>query len=243
MMNYDIILSFTSWKGRIYDPSFLFVLLSMLTQKTTYKYKVILVLSTDEFKNKEKDLPPKIVELNELCDWFEILWTKENTKAYKKYFPTRRAYPSENICALDDDSPLHSDFVQRFCKLLKENPGKMIIGTNHFQGNTSNTIRCVRFGAACFRPDSLYDLDEQFGRTYFLDHDDEYLALLSVLAGAHSVRVDIHRYIQVDRFQQNHRLATIGQLRYNNLRSLWDKCFREHPELRELYNKNKNLKN
>ena len=68
-MNYDIILSFTSWKGRIYDTSFLFVLLSMLKQKTSFKYKVVLVLSTDEFRNKEKDLPPRLVELNELCDW------------------------------------------------------------------------------------------------------------------------------------------------------------------------------
>lgn len=243
-MNYDIILSFTSWKGRIYDTSFLCVLLSMLTQNTTFKYKVVLVLSTDEFKNKEKDLPPKLVELNELCDWFEILWTKENTKAYKKYFPTRRAYPNENICALDDDSPLHSDFVERFCKLLKDNPGKMIIGTSHFANNKSPTIVHTRFGGACFRPNSLYDLDETFGRKYFLDHDDEFYLLLSVLNGTKSVCVDIHNYIDINRFQQNTCLSNAGgQLRYNNLRSLWDKCFREHPELRDLYNKNKNIKN
>ena len=240
---YDIILSFTSWKGRIYDNSFLHVLLTMLSQKTTYKYKVVLVLSTDEFVNKEKDLPEKLLTIASLCNNFEILWTKENTRAYKKYFPTRRKYPNENICILDDDGSVYSNLVETFCNLLKDNPNKMIIGTNHFRGNSSDTIVHVRYGAACFRPNSLYDLDENFGRKYFLDHDDEYYLLLSVLAGTHSVCVDIHRLIHVDEFQQNHKLATVGQLRYRNLGQLWDNCFREHPDLRDLYNKNRNIKN
>ena len=48
----------------------------------------------------ENELPKKLVTINELSDNFEILWTKENTKAYKKYFPTRRKYLNENICIL-----------------------------------------------------------------------------------------------------------------------------------------------
>lgn len=241
---YDIILSFTSWKGRIYDDSFLIVLLSMLKQKTKFKYKVVLVLSSDEFQNKEKDLPIKLVELNNLCDYFEILWTKENTKAYKKYFPTRRQYPNENICILDDDSTLHENFVETFCSLLQQFPDRMIIGTNHFIKNTSKTIEHTRYGAACFRPNSLYDLDENFGRKYFLDHDDEFYLLLSVLNGTHSVCLDIHKFIDINRFQQNKCLAKVGgQLKYNNLLSMWNKCFSENPILKELYNKNKSILN
>lgn len=243
-MTYDIILSLTSWKGRIYDTSFLAVLLSMLDQKTNFKYKVVLVLSSDEFINQEKELPPKLLTLADVCDYFEILWTKENTKAYKKYFPVRRKYPDENICILDDDSTLHDDFVESFCTILKDNPDRMIIGTNHFLCNTSNTIEHTRYGAACFRPDSLYDLDETFGRKYFLDHDDEFYLLLSVLNGTKSVCVDIHNYIDINRFQQNNCLANVGgQLRYNNLRSLWNKCFDENHKLKELYSKNKYILN
>lgn len=71
MQKYDMILSLTSWKGRIYDPSFLVVLLSMLKQNTTAKYKVVLVLSEDEFPNKEVELPQKLVELDTVCDYFD----------------------------------------------------------------------------------------------------------------------------------------------------------------------------
>lgn len=243
-MKYDIILSLTSWKGRIYDASLLMVLLSMLKQKTKFKYKVVLVLSSDEFQTQEKELPPRIVKLNEVCDYFEILWTKENTKAYKKYFPVRRKYPNDNICILDDDSTLHDNFVETFCTLLKENPDRMIIGTNHFMLNTSKTIMHTRYGAACFRPNSLYDLDESFGRKYFLDHDDEFYLLLSVLNGTKSVCLDIHKYIDINRFQQNKSLAeTGGQLRYNNLGSMWTKCFSENPSLKDKFDRNKNKLN
>jgi len=243
-MNYDIILSLTSWKGRIYDLSFLIVLLSMLEQKTTFNYKVVLVLSSDEFQNKEQDLPKRLLELADVCDYFEILWTKENTKAYKKYFPVRRKYPYENICILDDDSTLHDNFVESFCTLLKQNPDRMIIGTNHFLLNDSKTIVHTRFGAACFRPNSLYNLDESFGRRYFLDHDDEFYLFLSVLNGTKSVCLDIHKYIDINRFQQNMCLGNVGGLlRYNNLASLWDKCFSENPDLKERYNKNKEILN
>lgn len=241
---FDIILALTSWKGRIYDNSLIHVLLSMLKQKTNFKYKVVLVLSSDEFKNKEQDLPKKLLELNNLCNYFEILWTKENTKAYKKYFPVRRKYPNENICIVDDDSTLHNNFVETFCNLLKQNPDKMIIGTNHFSGNKSNTIVHVRYGAACFRPNSLYDLDENFGRKYFLDHDDEFYVLLSVLNGTKSVCLDIHKYVDINKYQQNKCLEkTGGQLKYNNISSLWNKCFEENPDLKEQYNKNKNILN
>lgn len=241
MQEYDLILSLTTWKGRIYDQSLKYVIYTMLKQKTSAKYKVVLVLSTDEFP--DKNIPNWIYELDQVCNWFELLWTKENTRAYKKYFPTRRKYPTENICPLDDDSPLNDNFVETFANLLHDNPDKMIIGTNHFANNRSSTICCVRYGAACFRPNSLYNLDEFIGRKYFHEHDDEFFALLSVLAGSHSIRIDIHNYAKIDMFQQNVKLQRVTKMDYNNLRSLWNSFFRDYPELASLYNRNKNIKN
>lgn len=244
MQKYDMILSLTSWKGRIYDPSFLVVLLSMLKQNTTAKYKVVLVLSEDEFPKKEEELPQKLVELDKVCDYFEILWTKENTRAYKKYFPTRRKYPEENIVPLDDDSPLHSNFVEVFKLTLEKFPDRMIIGTNRFNGNKSPTIVHVRFGCACFRPNSLYpNLDEFFGRNYFHEHDDEFFVLLSVLNGTKSVLLNAWELIDIDKYQQNAKLTRVTHMDYRNLGALWDRCFREHPELAEIYNRNKNISN
>lgn len=241
MQEYDLILSLTTWKKRINDQSLKYVIYTMLKQKTSAKYKVVLVLSTDEFP--DKNIPAWIYELDKVCDWFELLWTKENTRAYKKYFPVRRKYPDENICPLDDDSPLHDNFVETFTNLLKNNPGRMIIGTNHFQQNTSHTIQCVRYGAACFRPDSLYDLDEFVGRKYFGEHDDEFFSLLSVLNATKSVRVDIHKYIDVNAFQQQVKLQNVTNMNYRNLSSLWNMFFKDHPNLARQYRENKNKHN
>ena len=60
MENLDCVVSLTSWKGRIYHPDVPKVIYSIIRQKTQYKFKVVLVLSEDEFKNKEQDLPDSI---------------------------------------------------------------------------------------------------------------------------------------------------------------------------------------
>lgn len=119
-----MILSLTTWTKRINTTGFKYVLMSMFKQDTTANYKVVLVLSEDEFKDKQ--IPNWLNELEHIIDKFEILWSKENTRAYKKYFPTRRKYPEENICALDDDSPLHSNFVSTIIDLLNKYPDRYI---------------------------------------------------------------------------------------------------------------------
>ena len=64
-MNYQCIVSLTSWRGRIFSEIVQLVLFSLLKQKTKYRYKVVLVLSTDEFPKKEAELPANIVKLVE----------------------------------------------------------------------------------------------------------------------------------------------------------------------------------
>ena len=241
MKQYDLILSLTTWTGRIDTTGLKFVLMSMLKQETKANYKVVLVLSEDEFVNK--NIPSWLVELEGLVDNFEILWTKENTRAYKKYFPTRRKYPDENICALDDDSPLHSNFVETMVSLLEKFPDRYILGINPSYRNVT-TINSPRYACACYRPDSLYpNYDELWGRKYFKDHDDEFYKLLAVLNGSHYVPVNMRNYIDIDKFNQNVKLSTLGNTQYGNLGSMWVKCFNENPELGRLFNKNKNIKN
>lgn len=241
MKQYDLVLSLTTWPKRINTPGLKYVLMSMLRQNTEANYKVVLVLSEDEFADRK--IPDWLAELETLADNFEILWTKENTRAYKKYFPTRRKYPDENICALDDDSPLHSNFVDTMVSLLKEHPDRYILGTNPGCRNRT-TILSPRYACACYRPDSLYPgYDEQWGRKYFKDHDDEFYELLAVMNASHYVPVNMERYIDIDRFNQDVKLATLGYTQYNNLDALWRECFKENPEAERLFNKNKNIRN
>lgn len=241
MKQYDLVLSLTTWSKRINTTGLKCVLMTMLRQKTEANYKVVLVLSEDEFADRK--IPDWLTELENLADNFEILWTKENTRAYKKYFPTRRKYPEEDICALDDDSPLHSNFVETMVNLLKKHPDRYILGTNPACRHRTN-ICSPRYACACYRPNSLCpDYDELWGRKYFKDHDDEFYALLAVLNASHYVPVAMERYIDIDKFNQNVKLATLGQTQYSNLGALWRRCFKENPEVGKLFNKNKNIRN
>ena len=241
MKQYDLVLSLTTWRKRVNTTGLKYVLMTMLRQKTTANYKVVLVLSEDEFADRK--IPDWLVELEGLVDNFEILWTKENTRAYKKYFPTRRKYPDEDICALDDDSPLHSNFVEAMVSLLKKHPDRYILGTNP-GCRSRTTILSPRYACACYRPNSLCtDYDELWGRKYFKDHDDEFYSLLAVLNASHYVPVAMERYIDIDKFNQNVKLATLGQTQYSNLGALWRRCFKENPEVGKLFNKNKNIRN
>lgn len=241
MKQYDLVLSLTTWAKRINTTGLKYVLMTMLRQKTEAHYKVVLVLSEDEFADRK--IPDWLVELETLADNFEILWTKENTRAYKKYFPTRRKYPDEDICALDDDSPLHSNFVETMVSLLKKHPDRYILGTNPGCRHRNN-ICSPRYACACYRPNSLCtDYDELWGRTYFKDHDDEFYELLAVLNASHYVPVAMERYMDIDKFNQNVKLTTLGQTQYSNLGALWRRCFKENPEVGKLFNKNKNIRN
>ena len=241
MKKYDLILSLTTWTKRINTTGFKYVLMSMIKQDTTANYKVVLVLSEDEFKDKQ--IPNWLNELEHIIDKFEILWSKENTRAYKKYFPTRRKYPEENICALDDDSPLHSNFVSTIVDLLNKYPDRYILGINPGY-RFVDTINSPRYACACYRPNSLYpNYDEFFGRKYFKDHDDEFYKLLAVLNESHSVPINISNYIDVDMFNTDVKLSTLGNTQYNNLGAMWVHCFSENPEIGKLFLKNKNIKN
>lgn len=80
---YSVVVSLTSWRGRIYSDIVQLVLFSLLRQKTKYRYKVVLVLSEEEFPRKEAELPENIVKLAEKVEHMEILWTYRNTRALK----------------------------------------------------------------------------------------------------------------------------------------------------------------
>ena len=54
MKDCKIIVALTTYKGRIYNPKFPVCLRSIINQKTKIPFKVVLVLSTEEFKNKTK---------------------------------------------------------------------------------------------------------------------------------------------------------------------------------------------
>ena len=92
---YDAVIALTSWKNRInsvYDT------INSIKQHNKHKYLFVLTLSSDEFLNKEEDLPKELLE----CADLKILWVKYNYKSFKKYLFTMQMYKDLPIITADD---------------------------------------------------------------------------------------------------------------------------------------------
>jgi hypothetical protein len=171
----DVIVSLTTWKGRINDRSFHKVLYRLLSQKTKYNYKVVLVLSEEEF-GKNYKLPDALSIMQE-CERFEILWTYANTKALKKLDPTMEKYPDIPIITTDDDILLKPDGLQMALDEYKKNP-KYIHGSIC---GTCNGIMRVG-GLRIFPPHSLAHIDNKYFKQYFKClQDDEWNGIRAAL--------------------------------------------------------------
>lgn len=242
MNNFDLIVSLTSWKGRIFSEILQLVIFSLIRQTTDYRYKIVLVLSTDEFPKKEAELPDNIVKMARKVDNFEILWTKENTKAYKKYFPTKRKYPNVPIVTIDDDSPAKPYFINTLMALHSKDKRRVIYGYDrmpHMYGG----IDCVRYGVALYPPSSLYPLEEAFGRKYFKDMDDEFMRLLHVLAGTHFFEIQASSILHMQAGSQDVAMQRIMANQWTELDTMWDNVFRSNPELKRKWDINKRIPN
>ena len=169
--SYSVVVSLTSWRGRIYSEIVQLVLFSLLKQKTKYRYKVVLVLSTDEFPKKEDELPANIVKMAELIPTFSLLWTKKNTKALKKLDPTMSAYPDLPVITTDDDIIVKDDFVEQFMNAHTSHPKEIIYA--HLWDFPANPEIKISGWGRLFPPHSLYPLDEKLFDTCFKGAEDD----------------------------------------------------------------------
>lgn len=114
-----IIVSMTSWKKRIQYVS---KTIYMMERQSLVPDKIILNLSTDEFPNKEKELPNDLVMLSETLDNFEIYWVKSNTRAFKKFIPTLGRFFEENcwILTVDDDYYYNKDYISMMVDMAEK---------------------------------------------------------------------------------------------------------------------------
>lgn len=108
-----IIVSMTSWKKRIHGVE---TVVKTLLDNTIVPDKIILNLATDEFKNKEADLPESLVNLAKSEKTFEIYWVKEDTKPYKKTVHTLERFPNDVIITVDDDVNYPKNFIETMLK-------------------------------------------------------------------------------------------------------------------------------
>ena len=114
----------TSFKERI---NLINKTLDILLTNTLRPKKIILNLSTEEFPNKELDLPPNILILLKKYTNFEIFWVKKNIKNFKKLIPTlNRLNLDDLVITVDDDilypNNLFEQMIKCFNKYGRNNP-------------------------------------------------------------------------------------------------------------------------
>jgi hypothetical protein len=91
-----VVVSLTSFPARIH---LVWRTIESIFQQDTKPARVVLVLSTEDFPDKV--LPSSIV--SQYSRGLDVLWTVQNTRAYKKLLPTKQAFPEATIVTVDDD--------------------------------------------------------------------------------------------------------------------------------------------
>ena len=168
-----LIVSLTSYPERMYDIHY--CLYYLLTQKKKAD-KIVLWLGIEQFPNKEKDIPNRVLKLKE--NGLTIQWCSD-IKSFTKLIPSLQAYPEDVIVTADDDifygpdwlDKLYTEYLSgikkgggiiyahRCHKILINN--KQILPYNQWEHCVQDSsISCLNFltgvGGVLFPPNSLH---------------------------------------------------------------------------------------
>ena len=149
--NEKAIISLTSWKARINTVSK--TLFSLIKQCPGFH--IVLVLSEEEFPQKEKELPENLMVFveNELI---ELLWVYKNYRSFKKVLFTMDKYRDVPVISADDDVEYQPDIIEKFVELHKKNPDAFIAFRNQqgeFRGQP-----CTNGGATLYKVSFFSDI-------------------------------------------------------------------------------------
>lgn len=166
-----VVVSLTSWKKRI-DTCHL-TIKSILEHSNPYK--IVLVLSMEEFPNREADLPASLLEYKDSLD---IIWIKQNPKAFKKVLFALNKYRGMPVISADDDCLYQEDYVKiLYDKWLTD---KTAIWT--YKRNTDVKAFYFGHGPACLYPPYCfkeYGLRMLTKEIVDTNHDDIYYGVLA----------------------------------------------------------------
>lgn len=158
------IISLTSWKARIDNVDK--TIFSLIQQCPGFH--IVLVLSEEEFPQKEKELPENLMVFveNELI---ELLWVYKNYKSLKKIIPTMIKYNNVPIISADDDCLYVCNYAEELYKKWCLN--KLNVITYKKQNN------CAQGPCTLYPPGFLDDKSlENFYKEYkyYLKSDDAF---------------------------------------------------------------------
>lgn len=130
------VISLTSWKKRIQ------LVPNTIRSLLNDNFHIVLVLSEDEFPERNVDLPQQDVE---------ILWVKGNPKSFKKVLYTMKRYPDLPVISVDDDAIYADGFADDMYAMYMKYPHSVI---SNFPNVKTGGIRlpngyCTLYPAHC----------------------------------------------------------------------------------------------
>lgn len=146
-----LIVSLTSYPKRMYD---IHMCIYSLLSQTTRPDKVILWLAEEQFPNREKDIPQKVLQL---CQYgLEIRWCPDY-KSHKKLVPALQTFPDDVIVTADDDLYYAPDWLEKLWNKYQELKQGVIAHRCHRIKIQDNNIQPYTSWQFCIRTgDSSY---------------------------------------------------------------------------------------
>ncbi len=247
-----VIVSLTSFPQRIKEVH---LCIKTLLNQTYKPDAVILWLAQEQFPNREKDLPDKLLKLRN--NGLTIAWCND-LKSYKKLIPTVNKYPEAIIITTDDDVYYRRDWLSGLIESYRQYPGDICcyraakisftedgkffrehpVPNKEYQG-ASYLHQQTGVGGVLYPPHSLYkdiirdDIFMNIAKT----NDDLWFWMMGILNGTR-VRIIEHNtfelyYVGESQLYSLTNINDSGEKLYDiQLASLFEK----YPLVREILN-------
>lgn len=122
-----IIVSFTSWPGRIASAE---QVVANIWKQTRKPDRILLYLAKEQFPERENNLPDGLLTQAKegLVD---IRWCDKDLKPHKKYFYAMREFPDDLIVTVDDDLLYPSEMIERLYQSYQSYPKAISASRTH----------------------------------------------------------------------------------------------------------------
>lgn len=116
-----LIVTMTSWKKRISNIP---TVIDTIFNNTKQPDKIVINLSSEEFPQKENELPSEVMEyINRHNKKIMINWVEgKNIKSWKKTIPTFKLFPFDAIICIDDDLLYPNNLIETLWEKHVKNP-------------------------------------------------------------------------------------------------------------------------
>lgn len=159
----ELIVSLTSFPPRMPTIS---ACIRSLKRQTKKPDRILLWLSTDQFPEREVELPQELLDLVDLQ--FSIRWVAGDIAPHKKYFFVMQEFPDAHIITVDDDIVYDEELIATLYQGHLDNPNCVVSGR-------ANLIR--------FRPDGSLRSYDHWGYEHQFLRETETFSLLPTGVG------------------------------------------------------------